>query len=138
MDFLIERMTRQGLAARSADTTAGVASAALGLQAQDTGAARFGVRARSDAVDEASVSNALHHELAAELAARGIKLAEDGQAPTHLLVALSARAPTWPSSTRICSGAACCATGSPPLSAPWTARTVTASTGRRSMTPNCS
>jgi hypothetical protein len=167
VDFLIERMTRQGLAARSADTTAGVAAAALGLQAQDNGAARLGVRARSDAVDEASVINALHHErsavrtwlmrstvhlvaagdlpwlaalfgpmierryrtrwrqlgitepvieaaipharelldghqltrheLAAELAVRGIKLAEvtgDGQAPTHLLVALSARGVT--------------------------------------------
>jgi len=161
VDFLIDRMTRQGLAARSAATTAGVAAFALGLQAQDTGAARLGVRARSDAVDEACVINALHHErsavrtwlmrstvhlvaaddllwmaalfgplierrfrtrwrqlgitepvieaaiaharellddneltrheLAAELAARGIRLGEDGQAPTHLLVALSAR-----------------------------------------------
>jgi hypothetical protein len=164
VDFLIERMTRQGLAARSADTTAGVAAAALGLQAQDTGAARLGVRARSDAVDEAGVIDALQHErsavrtwlmrstvhlvaaddlpwmaalfgpmierryrarwrqlgitepvieaaiphtrelldgngltrheLAAALAARGISLTEDGQAPTHLLVALSARAVT--------------------------------------------
>jgi hypothetical protein len=164
VDFLIERMTRQGLAARSAGTTAEVAAAALGLQAQDTGAARLGVRARSDAVDETGVSNALHHgrsavrtwlmrstihlvaaddlrwmaalfgplierrsrtrwrqlgltepvieaaipharelldgheltrhELAEALAARGIRLAEvtgDGQAPTHLLAALSAR-----------------------------------------------
>jgi Winged helix DNA-binding domain len=31
------------------------------------------------------------HELAAELAARGIELGEDGQAPTHLLAALTAR-----------------------------------------------
>jgi hypothetical protein len=164
VDFLIERMTRQGLAVRSADTTAGVATTALGLQAQDTGAARLGVRARSGAVDEAGVIDALQHErsavrtwlmrstvhlvaaddlpwmtalfgplierrcrarwrqlgitepvieaaipharelldgneltrheLAAALAARGIRLAEDGQAPTHLLVALSARAVT--------------------------------------------
>jgi hypothetical protein len=160
VDFLIERMTRQGLAARSAETTAGVAAAALGLQAQDAGAARLGVRARTGAVDEAGVIDAVHqrsvvrtwlmrstvhlvaaddlrwmaalfgppierryrtrwrqlgitepvieaaipharelldgrgltrHELAAGLAARGIRLAEDGQAPTHLLVALSAR-----------------------------------------------
>jgi hypothetical protein len=59
VDFLAERMTRQGLAARSTATTAGVAAAAVGLQAQDPGAARLGVRARSDAVDEASVLDAL-------------------------------------------------------------------------------
>ena len=59
MDFLAERMTRQGLAARSTAMTAGVAAAAVGLQAQDPGAARLGVRARSDAVDEASVLDAL-------------------------------------------------------------------------------
>ena len=47
MEFLIERMTRQGLAARSAGDPAGVAAAAVGLQAQDVGAARLGVRARS-------------------------------------------------------------------------------------------
>jgi Winged helix DNA-binding domain len=167
VDFLIERMTRQGLAVRSAGTTAGVAAAALGLQAQDTGAARLGVRARSDAVDEGGVIDALahersavrtwlmrstvhlvaaddlrwmaavfgppterryrtrwrqlgltepvieaaipharellddraltRHELVAELAARGIGLTEatgDGQAPTHLLAALSARGVT--------------------------------------------
>jgi hypothetical protein len=167
VDFLIERMTRQGLAVRSADPTAGVAAAALGLQAQDTGAARLGVRARTGAVDETGVINALHHErsavrtwlmrstihlvaaadlrwmaallgppierryrtrwrqlgltepvieaaipharelldgheltrgeLVAELAARGIRLTEvtgDGQGPTHLLVALSARGVT--------------------------------------------
>jgi hypothetical protein len=145
-------------------TTAGVAGAAVGLQAQDSGAARLGVRARSGAVDEASVLDALRlehsvvrtwlmrstvhliasadlrwmatlfgpmiershrsrwrqlgiteplieaavphvrelldgrgltrHELAAELAVRGIRLAEDGQAPTHLLAALSARGVT--------------------------------------------
>jgi hypothetical protein len=161
VDFLIERMTRQGLAARSADATAGVAAAAVGLQAQDVGAARLGVRARSTAVDEASVVTALQHqrsavrtwlmrstvhlvaaddlrwmaelygpvmernhrtrwrslgitepvieaaaiharelldgrgltrhELAAELAARGVLLGDDGQAPTHLLAALTAR-----------------------------------------------
>jgi Winged helix DNA-binding domain len=164
MDFLAERMTRQGLAARSMATTAGVAAAAVGLQAQDPGAARLGVRARSGAVDEASVLDAVRlersavrtwlmrstvhlvaaadlrwmtmlfgpmiershrtrwrqlgiteplveaavphvrelldgrgltrRELAAELAARGIRLAEDGQAATHLLAALSARGVT--------------------------------------------
>ena len=63
MDFLVERMTRQGLAARSATATAaGVAAAAVGLQAQDAGAARLGVRARSSAVDEAAVVNAIQHE----------------------------------------------------------------------------
>jgi Winged helix DNA-binding domain len=161
VDFLIERMTRQGLAARSAADTAGVAAAAVGLQAQDIGAARLGVRARSTAVDEASVVNAIQHErsavrtwlmrstvhlvaaedlrwmaelygpvmernhrtrwrnlgitetvidtalaharelldgrgltrheLAAELTARGLELGDDGQAPTHLLAALTAR-----------------------------------------------
>ena len=162
MDFLIERMTRQGLAARSGTATAaGVAAAVVGLQAQDVGAARLGVRARSSAVDEAAVVNAIQHErtvvrtwlmrstvhlvaaedarwmtelfgpamergyrtrwgklgiteplieaaatharevldgrgltrheFAAELAARGVELGEDGQAPTHLLAALTAR-----------------------------------------------
>jgi hypothetical protein len=161
VDFLIERMTRQGLAARSAADTAGVAAAAVGLQAQDIGAARLGMRARSTAVDEASVVNAIQHErsavrtwlmrstvhlvaaedlrwmaelygpvmernhrtrwrnlgitetvidtalaharelldgrgltrheLAAELTARGLELGDDGQAPTHLLAALTAR-----------------------------------------------
>jgi hypothetical protein len=161
VDFLIERMTRQGLAARSGADTAGVAAAAVGLQAQDVGAARLGVRARSAAVDEASVVNAIQHErsairtwlmrstvhlvaaedvrwmgelygpamerghrtrwrklgiteplieaaaaharelldgrgltrheLAAELAARGLELGDDGQVPTHLLAALTAR-----------------------------------------------
>jgi hypothetical protein len=62
VDFLIERMTRQGLAARSAADAAGVAAAAVGLQAQDVGAARLGVRARSTAVDEAAVVNAIQHE----------------------------------------------------------------------------
>ena len=62
MDFLIERMTRQGLATRSAADPAGVAAAAVGLQAQDVGAARLGVRARSSAVDEAAVVNAIQHE----------------------------------------------------------------------------
>ena len=164
MDFLAERMTRQGLAARSMATTAGVAAAAVGLQAQDPGAARLGVRARSGAVDEASVLDALRlersvvrtwlmrstvhlvaaadlrwmttlfgrrlershqsrwrqlgiteamieaaiphvrelldgrgltrHEIAAGLAARGVQLAEGGQAATHLLAALSFRGVT--------------------------------------------
>ena len=62
VEFLIERMTRQGLAARSAADPAGVAAAAVGLQAQDVGAARLGVRARSTAVDEAAVVNAIQHE----------------------------------------------------------------------------
>jgi hypothetical protein len=62
VDFLIERMTRQGLAIRSAADPAGVAAAAVGLQAQDVGAARLGVRARSTAVDEAAVVNAIQHE----------------------------------------------------------------------------
>ncbi len=43
-------------------TTAGVAAAAVGLQAQDPGAARLGVRARSGAPDEASVLDALRLE----------------------------------------------------------------------------
>jgi hypothetical protein len=161
VDFLIERMTRQGLAARSAADAAGVAAAAVGLQAQDVGAARLGVRARSAAVDEAAVINAIQHdrtvvrtwlmrstvhlvaaedlrwmaelygpvmernhrsrwrnlgitepmidtalaharelldgraltrhELAAELAARGLEFGPDGQVPTHVLAALTAR-----------------------------------------------
>ena len=161
MDFLIERMTRQGLATRSAADATGVAAAAVGLQAQDVGAARLGVRARSTAVDEAAVVNAIQHdrsvvrtwlmrstvhlvaaedlrwmaalygpvmernhrtrwrnlgitepmietalaharellagrgltrhELAAELTARGLELGRDGQVPTHVLAALTAR-----------------------------------------------
>jgi hypothetical protein len=161
VDFLIERMTRQGLAARSAADAAGVAAAAVGLQAQDVGAARLGVRARSTAVDEAAVVNAIQHErsvvrtwlmrstvhlvaagdlrwmaalygpvmernhrtrwrnlgitesmieialaharellagrgltrheLAAELTAGGLELGGDGQVPTHVLAALTAR-----------------------------------------------
>jgi len=164
IDFLAERMTRQGLAVRSMATAAGVAAAAVGLQAQDPGSSRLGVRARSGTVDEASVLDAVQlersvvrtwlmrstvhlvaaedlrwmtalfgplmernsrarwrqlgiteplieaaipharellggrgltrHELAAELAERGIRLAGDGQAPTHLLAALTARAVT--------------------------------------------
>jgi hypothetical protein len=95
VDFLAERMTRQALAARSMATTAGVAAAAVGLQAQDPGAARLGVRARSAAVDQASVLDALRlersvvrtwlmrstvHLVAAELARRGIRLASGGPA----------------------------------------------------------
>jgi hypothetical protein len=161
VDFLIERMTRQGLATRSAADAAGVAAAAVGLQAQDVGAARLGVRARSTAVDEVAVVNAIQHdrsvvrtwlmrstvhlvaaedlrwmaalygpvmernhrtrwrnlgiteamietalaharelldgrgltrhELAAELSARGLELGADGQVPTHVLAALTAR-----------------------------------------------
>src|ERR1700733_11895668 len=55
-------MTRQGLADRSAADPAGVATAAVGLQAQDIGAARLGVRARSTSVDEAAVVNAIQHQ----------------------------------------------------------------------------
>jgi hypothetical protein len=164
VDFLVERMTRQGLAARSVASAAGVAAAAVGLQAQDPGSSRLGVRARSGAVDEAAVLDAIERErsvvrtwlmrstvhlvatadlrwmttlfgpvlernsrarwralgiteplieaaipharellngrgltrreLAAALAQRGVKLAEDSQAPTHLLAALTARAVT--------------------------------------------
>jgi hypothetical protein len=161
VDFLVERMTRQGLAVRSTASAAGVAAAAVGLQAQDPGAARLGVRARTGAVDEEAVLDAVRversvvrtwlmrstvhlvaaadvrwmtvlfgpmiegrnrsrwrqlgitdpvietavphvrellggknltrHEITAELAARGILVADDGQAPTHLLAALTAR-----------------------------------------------
>jgi hypothetical protein len=165
VDFLIERMTRQGLSGRRADAAGPVAAAALGLQAQDVGAARLGVRARSSGVDEAGVIAAYatgasvvrtwlmrstvhlvaaedvrwmtalfgpmierrygnvrwralgitesvidaatthvgailggrqltRHELADELADRGIVLADDRQAATHLLLALSARGVT--------------------------------------------
>jgi len=160
--FLLERMTRQGLAARSATASpAQAARAAVGLQAQDAGAARLGVRARTAAVDEAAVTDAVErersvvrtwlmrstvhlvaaadarwmtalygpvmerahrtrwrglgiteplvdaaavhaqellagrgltrHEFAAELTARGLTLGDDGQVPTHLLAALTAR-----------------------------------------------
>ncbi|MEO7260879.1 MAG: winged helix DNA-binding domain-containing protein [Jatrophihabitantaceae bacterium] len=165
MDFLLERMTRQGLAQRGAGTAAHVAVTAMGLQAQDAAASRLGVRARSSGVDEAGVLQAsateasvvrtwlmratVHlvaaedvrwlvalfgpmierrfanvrwrqlgidqqvidkaipqarevlagrqlgrHEFAAELADRGIRLAEDSQAATHLLLALSCRGVT--------------------------------------------
>ena len=165
MDFLVERMTRQGLARRSRDGAAEVAASALGLQAQDVGACRLGVRARTSAVDEAGVIEACtversvvrswlmratvhlvaaedvrwlvalfgpmierrfrnvrwrqlgidqrlieaaiphavevlagreltRHEIAAALADRGIRLADDGQAATHLLLALSCRGVT--------------------------------------------
>jgi hypothetical protein len=164
VDFLLERMTRQGLsrpAAHAADAGQ-VATAAVGLQAQDVAAARLGVRARTSDLDEADVLAAteqrrsvvrtwlmratvhlvaaedvhwmvalfgpmierrfanvrwpqlgidgptieaateqivevLHgrqltrHQIAAELADRGVRLAEDGQAATHLLLALSCR-----------------------------------------------
>jgi hypothetical protein len=157
----MERMTRQGLAVRPAADAAGAAAAAVGLQAQDVGAARLGVRARSTAVNEAAVVNAIQHErsvvrtwlmrstvhlvaaddlrwmaalygpvmernnqtrwrnlgitepmidialtharelldgrgltrheLADELTARGLQLGDDGQVPTHVLAALTAR-----------------------------------------------
>jgi hypothetical protein len=160
--FLLERMTRQGLAARSTADPAVVATSAVGIQAQDLGASRLGIRARTSSVDSADVERAFEtdrsvvrtwlmratvhlvaaadvvwmtalfgpmierrflnvrwrelgltekaidralpiadevlagreltrHELAAELADRGIRLAADAQAATHLLVALSAR-----------------------------------------------
>jgi hypothetical protein len=161
VDFLIERMTRQGLSGRRAERAGPVAAAALGLQAQDVGASRLGVRARSSVADEAGVSadadagrvvrtwlmRATIHLVAAEdvrwmttvfgpmierryrnvrwqalgiteavidraaaqvgallsdrqltrreladaFADRGIELADDPQASTHLLLALSAR-----------------------------------------------
>jgi hypothetical protein len=165
VDFLIERMTRQGLAQQGTAEAAQVAASALGLQAQDAAAARLGVRARSSGVDEAGVVEACEvqrsvvrtwlmratvhlvaaedvrwmaalfgpmierrfanvrwpqlgidqrvieaaippahevlagrqltrHEFAAELADRGIRLAEDGAAATHLLLALSCRGVT--------------------------------------------
>jgi len=165
VDFLIERMTRQGLARQGTGGAADVAASALGLQAQDAAAARLGVRARTSAVDEAAVVAACEvqrsvvrtwlmratvhlvaaedvrwlvalfgpmierrfanvrwrqlgidqgvieaaiplanevlagrqltrHQLAADLADRGIRLAEDAQAATHLLLALSCRGVT--------------------------------------------
>lgn len=158
-------MTRQGLTRRSAIGVRQVAASALGLQAQDGGASRLGVRARSSGVAEAQVVEACEversvvrtwlmrstvhlvaaedvrwmvtlfgpmierrflnvrwralgidervidaaipltcevlsgreltrHEIAAELADRGVRLAEDGQAATHLLLALSCRGVT--------------------------------------------
>jgi hypothetical protein len=164
VDFLIERMTRQGLTGPATDA-AQVAASAVGLQAQDIAAARLGMRARSKDLDEADVVTACElqrsvartwlmratvhlvaaedvgwmlalfgpmierrfanvrwrqlgidertietatdlirevlrgrqltrHEIAAELADRGIRLAEDGQAATHLLLALSCRGVT--------------------------------------------
>jgi len=161
VDFLVERMTRQGLS-RPATDAAQVVTSAVGLQAQDVAAARLGLRARSSNLDAAGVVAAceerrsmvrtwlmratvhlvaaedvhwmlglfgpmierrfrtvrwaqlgideptiekatelvvqvLHgrqltrHQIAAELADRGIRLAEDGQAATHLLLALSCR-----------------------------------------------
>ena len=62
MDFLIERMTRQGLAQQGSGTAAEVAAAALGLQAQDAAAARLGIRARSSLLDEAGVVHATEVE----------------------------------------------------------------------------
>ncbi|HJQ00248.1 MAG TPA: winged helix DNA-binding domain-containing protein [Jatrophihabitans sp.] len=165
MDFLLERMTRQGLASRGSASPATVAASALGLQAQDVGSSRLGVRARTSGVDEAGVVAAYaversvvrswlmratvhlvaaedvrwlvdlfgpmiqrrfrnvrwrqlgiddrlieaaiphtrevlagreltRHEIAAALAERGIRLADDGQAATHLLLALSCRGVT--------------------------------------------
>jgi hypothetical protein len=164
VDFLVERMTRQGLS-RQATDAAQVAASAVGLQAQDVGAARLGIRARSGNLDEAGVVTACEversvvrtwlmratvhlvaaedvrwmvalfgpmierrfanvrwrqlgideptietatgliqeilqgrqltrHQIAAELADRGLRLAEDGQAATHLLLALSCRGVT--------------------------------------------
>ena len=165
VDFLLERMTRQGLARRGTGTAAEVAAAAVGLQAQDAPAARLGVRARTGSGDDAGVVRAgeaersvvrtwlmratvhlvaaedvrwmtallgpmierrfangrwrelgidrqvidqaiplarevlagrqlTRHQVAGELAERGIRLAEDASAPTHLLMALSCRGVT--------------------------------------------
>ena len=165
MDFLVERMTRQGLSARTTAEPAQVAASVVGLQAQDANAARLGMRARCGGADEVGVVEACdthrsmvqtwlmrstvhlvaaedarwlialfgpmierrfrntrwrqlgiddrlidaaiepvneiledrqlsRHEIAAELADRGVKLAADGQAATHLLLALSCRGVT--------------------------------------------
>lgn len=165
MDFLVERMTRQGLSVRTTAEPAQVAASVVGLQAQDANAARLGMRARCGGADEAGVVEACdthrsmvqtwlmrstvhlvaaedarwlialfgpmierrfrntrwrqlgiddrlidaaiepvneilkdrqlsRHEIAAELADRGVKLAADGQAATHLLLALSCRGVT--------------------------------------------
>ena len=162
VEFLIERMTRQGLSTRAAVPSRSVAQAAVGLQAQDLGASRLGARARSSTVTETDViadceqrreivrtwlmRSTVHlvaaedvrwmaqlfgpmierrfmnvrwrdlgitadvisaaipvaravladrelgrHELRTELAQQGIRLADDPQAATHLLLALSAR-----------------------------------------------
>lgn len=158
-------MTRQGLAARTESGPVEVARAAVGLQAQNLGAALLGVRARSSAVTESGLLDVLdaghelvrswlmrstvhlvaasdvrwmtalfgpmierrfgsgrwpelgitpsvieaaiprvrevlagrrltRHELTDSLAERGVRLADDGQAATHLLLALSARGVT--------------------------------------------
>jgi hypothetical protein len=165
VDYLLERMTRQGLAPRSTGTAAEVAATALGLQAQDAAASRLGVRARTSGPDEAAVVRAAEversvvrtwlmratvhlvaagdvrwltslfgpmierrfanvrwrqlgidrqlidkaiplaqevlagrqltrHQVAEQMAERGIRLAEDPQAATHLLLALSCRGVT--------------------------------------------
>jgi hypothetical protein len=162
MQFLMERMTRQGLSAPAPATSSQVAGWAAGLQAQDLGASRLGTRARSSSVTEADVidecdqrrgvvrtwlmRSTVHlvpaqdvrwmtalfgpmierrftnvrwralgitaeviddaipkvravlagrelsrHEIRAELTERGVRLADDPQAATHLLLALSAR-----------------------------------------------
>ena len=67
VDFLVERMTRQGITrqgiTRQATVgTAQVAASAVGLQAQDVGAARLGVHARSGGLDEADVVKACEVE----------------------------------------------------------------------------
>ena len=161
----MERMTRQGLTHRGNGPIAAVASSAVGIQAQDLGSSRLGIRARSTAPDRAGVVRACdversvvrtwlmrstvhlvaardvawmvdlfgpmierrfrnvrwrelgltepvieaavtqarevlagrqltRHELTSELAERGVTLAADGQAATHLLLALSARGVT--------------------------------------------
>jgi hypothetical protein len=61
-DFLVERMTRQGLSRRSPASSSEVATAAAGLQAQDVTAARLGVRARSWTGDDSSVRAAAEAE----------------------------------------------------------------------------
>lgn len=165
MDFLVERMTRQGLARQTTAQPAHLATSVVGLQAQDINAARLGVRARSSSLDEAAVVTACEversvvrtwlmratvhlvaaedvrwlvalfgpmierrfkntrwrqlgiddrlidaaiefakeilqdrqltrHEIAAELADRGVRLADDPQAATHLVLALSCRGVT--------------------------------------------
>ena len=84
MDFLLERMTRQGLARQGTGTAAQVAAAAVGLQAQDVVAARLGVRARSSAVTEADV-------VAAGEAERGVVRTWLMRATVHLVAAQDVR-----------------------------------------------
>jgi hypothetical protein len=165
VDFLLERMTRQGLAGAADRDPIDAVARAVGIQAQDLRAARLGVRARTTATDETALIASIdddrrlvrtwlmratvhlvpagdvrwmtelfapmierrfanvrwralgltpgviddavpharevlagrrlsRHQLIEELAERGIRLTEDPQAATHLLLALSVRGVT--------------------------------------------